>query len=130
MEPTTINPIPLPTEKKKLPQAYFDLKSRIHHRLLDMVDLSIMENMEKNILKAHIRQVVEKILHEESGNLPLNLSEREKIFSEVLDEVLGLGPLETLLKDPTVSDILVNTYNRVYVERFGKIEPTDIRFKE
>jgi pilus assembly protein CpaF len=95
-----------------------------------MVDLSIMENMEKKILKAQIRQVVEKILREESGNLPLNLAEREKISSEVLDEVLGLGPLETLLKDPTVSDILVNTYLSVYVERFGKLESTDVRFKD
>jgi pilus assembly protein CpaF len=117
-------------EKKALPQEYFDLKSRIHNRLLDMIDLSIIERLDKESLKAQIRLVVEKILREESTNLPLNLQEREKIFSEVLDEVLGLGPLETLLKDPTVSDILVNTYKNVFVERFGKIESTQVRFKD
>ena len=81
-------------------------------------------------LIVQIRQVVEHILREESYDLPLNLQEREKIFSEVLDEVLGLGPLEPFLKDPTVSDILVNTYKQIYVERFGKLEPTDGRFKD
>jgi pilus assembly protein CpaF len=119
-----------PAEQRSLPQEYFELKSRIHNRLLDMIDLSIIESLEKDQLRSQIRLVVEKILREESNNLPLNLAEREKIFSEVLDEVLGLGPLETLLKDPTISDILVNTYESVFVERFGKIEKTDIRFKD
>jgi pilus assembly protein CpaF len=113
-----------------LPQAYFELKSRIHNRLLDMIDLSILEKLEPEVLRSQIRQVVENILREESSSLPLNLAEREKIFTEVLDELLGLGPLETLLKDPTISDILVNTYDRVYVERFGKVEATDVRFKD
>ena len=125
-----INHLPLPTEKKSLPQEYFELKSRIHNRLLDLIDLSIIETLEKETLRSQIHQVVEKILREESNNLPLNVAEREKIFTEVLDEVLGLGPLETLLKDPTVSDILVNTYKSIYVERFGKIENTDVRFKD
>jgi pilus assembly protein CpaF len=62
--------------------------------------------------------------------LPLNLTEREKFFTEIIDEVLGLGPLEPFLKDPTVSDILVNTYNSIYVERHGRLEPTDARFKD
>jgi pilus assembly protein CpaF len=119
-----------PAEQRALPQEYFELKSRIHNRLLDMIDLSITESLEKDKLRSQIRLVVEKILREESSNLPLNLAEREKIFNEVLDEVLGLGPLETLLKDPTISDILVNTYESIYVERFGKIEKTDVRFKD
>ena len=125
-----INRLPLPTDKRSLPQEYFELKSRIHNRLLDMIDLSIIETLEKETLRSQIHQVVEKILREESDNLPLNVAEREKIFTEVLDEVLGLGPLETLLKDPTISDILVNTYKSIYVERFGKIENTDVRFKD
>jgi pilus assembly protein CpaF len=69
-------------------------------------------------------------LKEESFNLPLNMNEREKIFSEIFDEVLGYGPLEPLLKDPTVSDILVNTHKNIYIERFGKLESTDARFKD
>jgi pilus assembly protein CpaF len=113
-----------------MPDEYFEFKSRIHDRLLNLIDLSIIDKLDRETLGAQIRKVVEKILREESFSLPLNLPEREKIFSEILDEVLGFGPLEPLLKDPTVSDIMVNTYKNIYVERFGKIEPTDSRFKD
>jgi pilus assembly protein CpaF len=115
---------------KPLPEEYFELKSRIHNRLLDLVDLSILESMDKEQVKAQIRQIVQRILREEAANTPLNLIERERLADEILDEVLGLGPLEPLLKDPTVSDILVNTYKEVYVERHGKLEKTDMRFKD
>jgi pilus assembly protein CpaF len=113
-----------------MPDEYFDLKSRVHDRLLDIIDLSVIDKLERDELEFQIRQVVERILKEESYTLPLNLKEREKIFSEILDEVLGYGPLEPLLKDHTVSDILVNTYKDIYVERAGKIEATDARFKD
>ena len=113
-----------------MPDEYFDLKARIHDRLLDMIDLSVIDKLERDDLEFQIRQVVERILKEESYTLPLNLNEREKIFTEILDEVLGYGPLEPLLKDHTVSDILVNTYKDIYVERAGKIEATDARFKD
>ena len=115
---------------KYIPDEYFEFKARIHDRLLDLIDLSIIDTLDRRDLIVQIRQVVEHILREESYDLPLNLQEREKIFTEVLDEVLGLGPLEPFLKDPTVSDILVNTYKQIYVERFGKLEPTDGRFKD
>ena len=115
---------------KYVPQEYFEFKARIHDRLLDLIDLSLIDKLDREALSAQIRQVVEKILREESFTLPLNLAESEKIFSEIIDEVLGLGPLEPLLKDPTVSDILVNTYRSIYVERFGKLEITDSRFKD
>ena len=113
-----------------MPDEYFDLKSRVHDRLLDIIDLSVIDKLERDELEFQIRQVVERILKEESYTLPLNLKEREKIFTEILDEVLGYGPLEPLLKDHTVSDILVNTYKDIYVERAGKIEATDARFKD
>ena len=115
---------------KYIPDEYFEFKARIHDRLLDLIDLSMIDTLDRQDLIVQIRQVVEHILREESYDLPLNLQEREKIFTEVLDEVLGLGPLEPFLKDPTVSDILVNTYKQIYVERFGKLEPTDGRFKD
>ena len=115
---------------KYIPDEYFEFKARIHDRLLDLIDLSIIDTLDRQDLIVQIRQVVEHILREESYDLPLNLQEREKIFTEVLDEVLGLGPLEPFLKDPTVSDILVNTYKQIYVERFGRLEPTDGRFKD
>lgn len=115
---------------KYIPDEYFEFKARIHDRLLDLIDLSIIDTLDREDLILQIRQVVENILREETYDLPLNLNEREKIFTEVLDEVLGLGPLEPFLKDPTVSDILVNTFKQIYVERFGKLEPTDGRFKD
>jgi pilus assembly protein CpaF len=115
---------------KYMPDEYFEFKSRIHDRLLDIIDLSLIDTLDKETLSIHIRQAVDKILREENHVLPLNFDEREKIFSEILDEVLGLGPLEPFLKDHTVSDILVNAYHQIYVERFGKLEPTDARFKD
>ena len=115
---------------KYIPDEYFEFKARIHDRLLDLIDLSIIDTLDRRDLIIQIRQVVEHILREESYDLPLNLKEREKIFTEVMDEVLGLGPLEPFLKDPTVSDILVNTYKQIYVERFGILEPTNGRFKD
>ena len=113
-----------------LPEEYFEFKSKIHDRLLDLVDLSILERVEPDMLKPELRAVVNKILSEDLEAIPLNAAEKEKLFSEIIDEVLGFGPLEPLLQDPTVSDILVNTYRQVYVERFGRIEPTDVRFKD
>jgi len=119
-----------PSTSKYIPDEYFEFKARIHDRLLDLIDLSIIDTLDRQDLIVQIRQVVENILREETYDLPLNLNEREKIFTEVVDEVLGLGPLEPFLKDPTISDILVNTFKQIYVERFGKIEPTDGRFKD
>ncbi len=116
--------------RKYPPDEYFDFKAQIHDRLLDLIDLSLLDRLDRETLTMQIRQVVERILREETFKLPLNLAEREKIFTEIIDEVLGLGPLEPLLKDPTISDILVNTYKSIYIERYGKLEPTDARFKD
>ena len=113
-----------------LSDEYFELKSRIHDRLLDLVDLSKMDRVDPVFLKPELRKVVDKILQEDSQATPLNAAEKERVHSEILDEVLGFGPIEPLLQDPTVSDILVNTYRQVYVERYGKLEPTSVRFKD
>jgi pilus assembly protein CpaF len=122
----------LTTKQKEstLGNEYFELKTRIHDKLLDMVDLSLLDSYETSILKNEIRRIVERILQEEKDRVPLNLSEREKLFTEIEDEVLGLGPLEPFMQDPTVSDILVNSYSQIYVERFGKLEHTEGRFKD
>ncbi len=116
--------------RRYIPEEYFDLKTRIHDRLLDMVDLTVVENLDEQTLRSQIRVLVERIIREDPQNIPLNLTEREAIITEIQDEVLGFGPLEPFLKDPTVSDILVNTYRRIYVERFGKMEETSARFKD
>ncbi len=111
-------------------EEYFELKTRIHDRLLDLIDLSLIESLDRDVLKSQIRALVQRILGEEDFAVPLNSMEREQLFTEIQDEVTGLGPLEPFLKDPAVSDILVNTYRNIYVEKLGKLERTDARFRD
>lgn len=107
-------------------QVYQALKSTIHSLLLERIDLAAMEKMPEDRLRAELKVLVEQLLAE-SGTV-LNLDERERLVRDIQNEVLGLGPLEPLLADPTISDILVNTCNTVYIERRGKLEPTEVRF--
>jgi pilus assembly protein CpaF len=107
-----------------------ELKTRIHDRLLDLIDLSLMETLDRGMLKSELQIVLGKIIAEEDHLVPLNLKERERLLKEIQDEVFGLGPVEPYLQDPTISDVLVNTYTQVYVERFGKLELTNARFKD
>ena len=109
---------------------YFALKTRIHDRLLDLLDLSLIDSLDQNLVRSQIRTVVQRILEEQENRVPLNLTERENLFSEIEDEVLGLGPLEPFLKDDTISDILINTYKQIFIERFGKLELSESRFKD
>jgi pilus assembly protein CpaF len=109
---------------------YYELKKAIHDRLLDLIDLSRLDSLDGATLRAEIRRLVEQILGEQRDCIPLNLMERERLFTEIEDEVLGLGPLEPYLKDPGISDILVNTFAHIYVERKGKLELTEGRFKD
>ncbi len=109
---------------------YLELKAKIHGRLLELIDLSLISTVDQPLLRQEIRKLVERILVEDNYALPLNYSEKEKLFQEVEDEVLGLGPLEPFMKDPTISDILVNTHKQVYVERHGKMELTEAAFKD
>jgi len=114
---------------KILPEEYFELKSRIHTRLLDLIDLSLLDTLDRTLFRSQLRNLVERILSEESDSVPINLEERQNLFKEIEDEVLGLGPLEPFLQDPTISDVLVNGYGQIYVERYGKLEATSGRFK-
>ncbi len=116
--------------KDYVPDEYFELKTRIHDRLLDIVDLSLIESLDADALKSQISVLVQRILSEENFAVPLNALEREQLFTEIQDEVMGLGPIESLLKDPAVTDILINTYKHVYVEKLGKLEHTNVRFKD
>jgi pilus assembly protein CpaF len=112
------------------PQEYYELKTRIHDRLLDLMDLSLIETLPRDILRTEIRELSGRVLKEEGEMMPLNAEEREKIFVEIENEVLGLGPLEPFLQDPEVCDILVNTYRHIYVEKSGRLEITEARFKD
>jgi pilus assembly protein CpaF len=107
---------------------YQELKGRLHNRLLDLLDFSLLDSLDKPSLRQEIVKLVEQILASET--VPLNFREREQLVKEVQDEVLGLGPLEPFLQDPTISDILVNTHKQIYVERLGKLELTEARFKD
>lgn len=106
---------------------YQELRSRIHRKLLDRVDLAMMENMSPDVLRQELKTLVERLLSEET--MAINDSERINLVRDIQHEVLGLGPLEILMADSTISDILVNTYDHVYVERRGKLELTEVRFE-
>jgi len=106
---------------------FYDLKTRIHRKLVEQLDLTSLSN-DSQELREEVRQVVTELAEEE--NAILNFGERQRLISEVLDETFGLGPLEVLLADPTISDILVNGPRRVYIERRGRLELTEIQFKD
>src|SRR3979490_2385368 len=107
---------------------YFELKSEIHRKLIGVLNLERVSSLPKDRIRAEIGRVVESLLEDE--RVPMTTAEQNKIIEEVLDEVLGLGPLEPLLKEPSISDILVNGYNKVYIERGGRLSRTAVRFKD
>ncbi len=107
---------------------WIDLKTRLHERLLDMLNLSAIDKVAPSDLRREVSTIVNQLLSKEG--VSLNAKEFQQIVEEILDEVLGLGPLEPMLKDPSITDILVNTHNHVYVERQGRLEITGVRFKD
>jgi len=105
-----------------------EIQFRIHRKLIDRLDLDSLEDQASDETIERVRAIVRQLLAEEDA--PINLEEREILTEVVLNEVFGLGPLEPLMRDPEVSDILVNTAGQVYVERDGKIAKTNIRFRD
>src|ERR1043165_4539729 len=105
-----------------------ELKRQIHSKLVERLDFTRVRDLSSEAMRRDIRRVIEHLCDTE--NPLLNRMEREKLIEEVLDETLGFGPLEPLLKDPTISDILVNGPRKVYVERRGKLEKTDVSFRD
>src|SRR5438093_2658937 len=105
-----------------------DLKSKVHRKLLQSLNSETLRLISKERLRGEIGRAVEKLLLQE--NIPMTLPERDRIIEEILDEVFGLGPLEPLLKDPAISDILVNNYAKVYIERRGVLQRSPIQFKD
>ncbi len=104
------------------------VKAAIHRKLIQKLNLDRLTEVNREDVRREVSQILEALVVGEST--PMNLQERERLAQEVLDEVFGLGPLEPLLADPTVSDILVNTYKRVYVERRGMLEVTSVQFRD
>ena len=107
---------------------YQELKFRLHRRLLDKINLEALASIENEKVRLEVRNALMSLMDEESTLL--SSLERQQICDEVLDEVFGLGPLEPLLQDPTISDILVNTHKQVYIERKGQLELTSVTFKD
>ena len=107
---------------------YQELKFTLHRKLLDRINLEALSSMAGERVRAEIRTAVAKLVEEEKT--PLSLVEKDRVIEEILDEVFGLGPLEPLLQDPSVSDILVTTPKLVYVERGGKLYRTPVEFKD
>jgi pilus assembly protein CpaF len=107
---------------------YQQVKADLHRKILDRLDLEKLGRAPSDTARDEVLLLIRNTVNSEA--VPLSFAERERLSREILDEIFGLGPLEPLLKDPTVSDILVNRYDRVYVERAGRIEPTGLSFKD
>src|SRR5438128_741131 len=126
-------PRPEPAAAQKIavqpPRAhYVELKANIHRKLLNRLNLEALASADRSRAESEIRTLLFELIAEEGT--PLSMTEREAFYSDVIDEVFGLGPLEPLLRDATVSDILVNTYKNVYVERAGKLERLPTTFQD
>jgi pilus assembly protein CpaF len=109
-------------------ERWFEIKSQVHIKLLNSLTAEQLRQLNKEGIRGQIELAVERLVLDE--NIPMTMTERERLIEEILDEVFGLGPLEPLLKDPAVSDILVNGYDNVYVERGGRMVETNVRFKD
>jgi pilus assembly protein CpaF len=104
------------------------IKSHIHRKLLERLNLSNLDRLDRDEVMETIRSLVRELLAAES--IPLNLEERDELIRQVLDEIFGLGPLQPLMDDPTIADILVNTSQSIFIERNGRLERTDVRFHD
>ena len=109
---------------------YQELKSRVHQGLLNRLNLERLTRVSREEAEPEIRGVIMGMLEAESDQIPLSQFERQALIGDVLNELFGLGPLEELLADPEISDILVNRFDQVYVERHGLLEPVDVTFKD
>jgi pilus assembly protein CpaF len=124
--PKTTRPAPPAFERPT--EDMGSITARLHPKILDRLDLAAVQQLPPEELKQRLRTIVEQLVVAE--RLPITETERETIVAGIVDELTGLGPLETLLKDPTISDVLVNGCDKVFVERAGKLTPVDIRFRD
>lgn len=114
-----------PTETSKI---FVEAKGRVHRQLLERLNLSSLAHRDREEVDEEIRKIVRALLAQDEA--PLNQAEKERLLEEILHDVFGLGPLQPLIDDPTVSDILVNTWDQVYVERDGRLAASDVRFRD
>jgi pilus assembly protein CpaF len=128
--PQPKRPVPPPAARPPAAprQQYLDLRAGIHRKLLNRLNLEALAQADRSRAESEIRTLLHELLSEEGA--PLSLSERETLFVEILDDVFGLGPLEPLLRDPSISDILVNGHKNVFVERGGHLEKIATNFQD
>src|SRR5215468_4070767 len=117
-----------PANNPLLTDKLLDAKVRLHRKLIEEINLSALEKLPEDEIRRHVQQLVSQYILVE--RLALNTQELNGFVNEILDEMTGLGPIEPLLKDPTINDILINGHECVYVERQGMLEPTAVRFKD
>jgi pilus assembly protein CpaF len=123
--PSRVAAAPMSNER----QQYFQtLKVRIHQKLVERLDTQSLRTLPPETVRGEVRGVIRELCQSEKGLI--NSADQERLMDDVLDETFGLGPLETLLKDPTISDILINRWDRVYCERRGKLELSEVRFRD
>jgi pilus assembly protein CpaF len=108
--------------------SFQEMKARLHRTLINRMDLTKLSSLTPEQVHAEVSRLAESVLAQEA--MPLSVSERDRLVNDVQHELFGLGPLEPLLADPTISDILVNKHNTIYIERRGKIERTNVTFKD
>jgi pilus assembly protein CpaF len=122
---TTLVAPPPPSER----QLYLSqLKVTLHQQMVERLDVQNLRSLPADTVRAEVRDLIRELCRNEKGLI--SSSEQEKLMDEVMDETFGLGPLETLLKDPTISDILVNRFDRIFVERRGRLEMSDVTFRD
>lgn len=109
-------------------QVLQELKVRLHRRLIDRLDLTALASLDRSMLHQQVRDAAEVLIQEEG--VLLNSDAKERLINEILNETLGLGPIEQHMSDPDVTDVLVNGYNQIYIEKFGKLELTETKFKD
>jgi len=126
----TVPTAPTPPGRPQPPvrQQYLELKGNVHRKLLNRLNLEALSQVDRARAESEIRTLLTQLLAEE--NTPLSLGERETLFAELIDDVFGLGPLEPLLRDPSISDILVNTHKHVFVERGGTLHRVQTTFQD
>lgn len=116
------------SESLETSRIFIQAKARVHRQLLERLNLTSLARREREEVDAEVRKIVRALLSRDEA--PLNREEKERLLDEILDDVFGLGPLQPLIEDSTISDILVNTWDEIHVERYGRIERTDVRFRD
>src|SRR5688500_3989646 len=128
ISPPPMPPMPAPSITPERQQYLMQMRVKIHQKLVERLNVQNLRSMPINVVRQEVRTLIRELYQSEKGLL--SSAEQSKLMDDVMDETFGLGPLEGLLKDPSITDILVNRHNKVYVERRGQLELTDVVFRD